>query len=136
MSEGSTPECCAMHISTRGAETGPSLQARTNHAATLEADIQAILKLGFSLHRGMTGKSANLPRPSNLILHSQHFNHSWTGPNRAFTLTLSSLSKVAANAGLRRRQFRSFKTIAIVATPLRDLLHLHVIDHFHHHAAR
>jgi len=43
------------------ADCGLSLQVRTNHAATMEADILATLKLGFYLHRRMTAKSPSLP---------------------------------------------------------------------------
>ena len=37
--------------------SGLSLQVQTNPAETLEADVQATLKLGFTLHRRMTAKS-------------------------------------------------------------------------------
>lgn len=43
------------------AESGHLLQVRANHAADLEADIQAQLKLGFSLHRRMTATSPKPP---------------------------------------------------------------------------
>ena len=53
-------DCCTIHIPAERAGTGLSLQVRTNPAETLEADVQAALKLGFTLHRRMTAKSPNL----------------------------------------------------------------------------
>jgi len=44
---------------TQGAGTGLSLQVRANHAATLEADIQAVLKWGLILRRRITSLSPN-----------------------------------------------------------------------------
>ena len=64
--------CCTMQISTLRAVCGPSLQVRTNPAETLEADVQATLKLSFTLHRRMTERSPNQPRRKESILHLQH----------------------------------------------------------------
>ena len=49
--------CCGAHILAKRADCGHSLRLRVTHAVTLEADIQATLKFGFSLHRRMTAKS-------------------------------------------------------------------------------
>jgi hypothetical protein len=52
--------CRAQHDAAYGAlraGTGLSPQVRTNPAETLEADVQATLKLGFILHRRMTAES-------------------------------------------------------------------------------
>jgi hypothetical protein len=46
-----------MQYSVVRADSGHSLRSRANHVATLEADIQATLKFGFSLHRRITAKS-------------------------------------------------------------------------------
>ena len=51
---------CSSSASTTGQKStdyGLSQQVRTNPAGTLEADVQATLKLGFALHRRMTAKS-------------------------------------------------------------------------------
>ena len=49
--------CCGLVEGLKRAGTGLLLQARTTHAAPLEADIQRALKLGHTLHRRMTAPS-------------------------------------------------------------------------------
>jgi len=49
---GKRLQCCGRKNLSERAESRPSLQSRANHAETLEADIQATLKFGFTLHFG------------------------------------------------------------------------------------